>query len=112
MPNGKRKVCPAATDSMPTLLDMIDSNNNVIFVISDCTAWHCRHLQYIVKAQKRRLVNGMTIYSILPAAVYISYREIGTPRTIEELLVIMSHLRNLQKATEYFTWKLDLKFSD
>jgi len=89
---------------------VIDSNNNVIFVISDCTARHCRHLQYIVKAQKRRLVKGMTISSILPAAVYISYRETGTPRTIEELLVIMSHLRNLQKATEYFTWKLDLKF--
>jgi hypothetical protein len=70
MPNGKRKVCPAATDSMPTLLDMIDNNNNVIFVISDCTAWHCRHLQYIVKAQKRRLVKGMTISSILPAAIH------------------------------------------
>ncbi|MGC1929759.1 MAG: hypothetical protein WA667_12340 [Candidatus Nitrosopolaris sp.] len=50
----------------------------------------------------------MTISSILHAAVYISCRETGTPRTIDGLLVIMSHRRNLQQVTEYFTWKLGL----
>jgi hypothetical protein len=37
MPNGKRKACPAATDSMSTLLDMID-NMSICDIELHCVA--------------------------------------------------------------------------
>jgi transcription initiation factor TFIIIB Brf1 subunit/transcription initiation factor TFIIB len=53
------------------------------------------------------MVQGMTISSILPVAVYISCRETGTPRTTEDANITPEQLT---KSHTILYLELDLKF--
>jgi transcription initiation factor TFIIB len=62
------------------------------------------------KAEKRDLLRGRSISSILSAAVYITCREMGIPRTLVELAVSSDiKLRTLAKDYRLLVKKLDLK---
>ena len=62
------------------------------------------------KAEERALLRGRAISSILAAAVYIACREMGMPRTLNEIAVSSNiHLRILAMDYRLLVKKLDLK---
>lgn len=62
------------------------------------------------RAQRRGLVRGRTILAVLSAAAYIACRELGTPRTLNDIAVI-SNIKRKQIAKTYrlLVFELDLK---
>jgi transcription initiation factor TFIIB len=62
------------------------------------------------KAQKRRLVEGRTISSILAAAIYTSCREMGIPRTLDEVAIACNVTRKeLARCYRLLYFELELK---
>ena len=85
-------------------LDSLKDKLGLSDVIVEKTAYIYR------KAEERALLRGRAISSILAAAVYIACREIGMPRTLNEIAA-SSNIKLRTLATDYrlLVKKLDLK---
>ena len=62
------------------------------------------------KAQERMLIRGRTISGILAAAMYISCRELGTPRTLKDIAAGSNvKLKEVARSYRLLCFELDLK---
>jgi transcription initiation factor TFIIB len=62
------------------------------------------------KAQQRMLIRGRTISGILSAAICISCRELGTPRTLKDISVGSNvRLKEVARSYRLLCFELDLK---
>src|SRR2546427_1280051 len=85
-------------------LDSLKDKLGLSDVIVEKTAYIYR------KAEKRALLRGRAISSILAAAVYIACREMGMPRTLNEIAASCNiKLRTLAMDYRLLVKKLDLK---
>jgi transcription initiation factor TFIIB len=62
------------------------------------------------KAQKRRLVRGRSISAVLSAAICISCRELGIPRSLDDIAIISNIKRkSIAKCYRLVIYELDIK---
>lgn len=62
------------------------------------------------KAQKRKLAHGRTISSLLSAAIYAACREMGIPRTLEDIAEISNiNRKEIARMYRILVFELDLK---
>ena len=62
------------------------------------------------KAQERRLVRGRSISAVLTAAIYISCRELGIPRSLDDIAIISNIKRkSIAKCYRLLVYELDIK---
>ena len=87
-----------------TQLDIIKDKLGLSKAVVEKTAYICR------KAHQRKLAHGRTISSLLSAAVYAACREMGIPRTLEDIAEI-SNIKRKEIARMYriLVFELDLK---
>ena len=64
------------------------------------------------KAQERRLVRGRSISAVLTAAIYISCRELGIPRPLDDITIISNIKRkSIAKCYRLLIDELDIKIT-
>ncbi len=62
------------------------------------------------KAQEKGLVRGRSTYAILAAAIYASCREMGTPRTLNDIVAATEVKRkDISRSYRILVWELDIK---
>ena len=62
------------------------------------------------KAQARRLVRGRSISAVLTAAIYISCRELGIPRSLDDIAIISNIKRkSIAKCYRLLIYELDIQ---
>jgi transcription initiation factor TFIIB len=62
------------------------------------------------KAQERRLVRGRSISAVLSAAIYISCRELGIPRSLDDIAITSNIKRkSIAKCYRLVIYELDIK---
>ncbi len=62
------------------------------------------------KAQEKRLVRGRSTSAMLAAAIYASCREMGTPRTLKDIVAATEVKRkDISRSYRILVWELDIK---
>lgn len=62
------------------------------------------------KAQEKRLVRGRSTSAMLAAAIYASCREMGTPRTLNDIVAATEVKRkDISRSYRILVWELDIK---
>jgi transcription initiation factor TFIIB len=85
-------------------LDVLKDKLGLTDTIVEKTAYIYR------KAQERMLIRGRTISGILAAAMYISCRELGTPRTLKDIAAVSNvKLKEVARSYRLLCFELDLK---
>jgi len=87
-----------------TQLSILKDKLNLSDAVIEKTAYIYR------KAQQRQLIRGRTISGVLAAAVYIAYRELGTPRTLNDIATV-NNMKRKELARNYrlLYFELDLR---
>jgi transcription initiation factor TFIIB len=62
------------------------------------------------KAQERRLARGRSVSALLAAAIYIACRQMGVPRTLDDIAIVSNIKRkSIAKCYRQIIFELDLK---
>jgi transcription initiation factor TFIIB len=62
------------------------------------------------KAQERGLTRGRSVYALLAAAIYIACRQMGVPRTLDDIAIISNIKRkSIAKCYRLVIYELDIK---
>jgi transcription initiation factor TFIIB len=87
-----------------TQLSILKDKLNLSDAVIEKTAYIYR------KAQQRQLIRGRTIFGVLSAAVYIACRELGTPRTLNDIATV-NNMKRKELARNYrlLYFELDLR---
>jgi transcription initiation factor TFIIB len=87
-----------------TQLSILKDKLNLSDAVIEKTAYIYR------KAQQRQLIRGRTIFGVLSAAIYIACREMGTPRTLNDIATV-NNMKRKELARNYrlLYFELDLR---